>query len=270
MGISVEKLYEAIKVRRSTRNFNGQPVSSELQDQLKAAADNLNTRLEGVRIALATESPEKVFKGILGSYGKIKGAPMYAAFIGDLSDPNVQEKAGYLGEIFILEATSLGLASCWIGGTFNSDMVKHCIEIRKGEKVLAVSPLGYKARVKNLEDKLMRGFAGSDKRKDLKRLCEGLPENQWSQGIRGMLEAARLAPSAMNRQPWHFIIEEDGIKVSVERDNFSMGLSKRLDCGIAMAHIDLAASNYRLQGTWKYLRPPEVAKFEITQPSEPI
>jgi len=87
-----------------------------------------------------------VFKGAIGSYGKIKGAPAYVAFIGKLEDPNIQEKVGYIGECLILEATSMGLATCWVGGFFRPDVVSKHITIRQNERVLAVSPLGYACR----------------------------------------------------------------------------------------------------------------------------
>jgi hypothetical protein len=36
-----------------------------------------------------TESSGKVFKGIIGAYGKIKGAPFFIAFVGDARDPHI-------------------------------------------------------------------------------------------------------------------------------------------------------------------------------------
>lgn len=61
-------------------------------------------------------------------------------------------------------------------------------------------------------------------------------------------EAARLAPSAINRQPWTFHMEPDSITVSVSSTGREFVLSKRLCCGIAMLQIEVAASNYGRQG----------------------
>ncbi|MFY9814814.1 MAG: nitroreductase family protein [Dehalococcoidales bacterium] len=58
------------------------------------------------------------------------------------------------------------------------------------------------------------------------------------------IEAARLAPSAVNRQPWGFNIESDGITVFVRTSNPEFNVSKRLDCGIAMLHVEVAALNF--------------------------
>lgn len=255
--------YEATKARHSTRTYNGQLLSSDLLTHLNKFTETLNMKLRGARVVLVEKNPDKVFKGIIGSYGKVKDAPIYAAFIGDLSDTNAQEKTGYLGELFIIQATALGLSSCWIGGFFDSEAVKEHIKTGETEKILAVSPLGYGTNVTSLQEKLMKGMVGSYKRKSLHELCSGLDESKWSEGIKSALELARLAPSAVNRQPWRFTVEADAIKVSVDSEKFSLGVSKRLDCGIAMAHIEIGAAFHGLEGDWEYLDSPDVARFII-------
>jgi len=82
---------------------------------------------KGVRAEIVRTPPEGVFKGIIGSYGKIRNAPHIAVVIGDASIPEVQEAAGYLGEGIILDATSLGLHTCWIGGFFRPERIERII-----------------------------------------------------------------------------------------------------------------------------------------------
>ncbi|MEW6420051.1 MAG: hypothetical protein AB1480_18380 [Nitrospirota bacterium] len=36
-------------------------------------------------------------------YGKIRGAPAFIVFIGDISDPYIHEKTGYTGEVSFLK-----------------------------------------------------------------------------------------------------------------------------------------------------------------------
>ena len=101
----------------------------------------------------------------------------------------------------------------------------------------------------------------SDRQYDPERPVE--PEK-----IRCILEAARIAPSACNAQPWHFIVVDEPelrnqvadavasrilgmnhftkqapvhILVVEERPNFTSGIGG-LDIGIAAAHITLAAT----------------------------
>ena len=48
------------------------------------------------------------------------------------------------------------------------------------------------------------------------------------------LEPARLAPSAVNSQPWHFTPEGDTIHVNCSKKG------SRLDTGIALAYLHVA------------------------------
>ena len=80
-----------------------------------------------------------------------------------------------------------------------------------------------------------------------------------------ILEAARLAPSAVNRQPWRFLVREESITLSTDDLNDSYGISKRLDCGIAMLHIEVACRVHGIAGGWRFLDPPGVATWQIEQ-----
>ncbi|MCK5434646.1 MAG: hypothetical protein KAI42_05135, partial [Dehalococcoidales bacterium] len=71
----------------------------------------------------------------------------------------------------------------------------------------------------------------------------------------------RLAPSAVNRQPWGFNVEDDGITVFVRTSGPEFNISKRLDCGIAMLHIEVAALSSNVKGDWKLLEAPRVGHF---------
>jgi len=216
---------------------------------------------------LITEAPDTVFKGVIGPYGKTKGAPAFIAFIGNMESPYVQEQVGYMGEGIILEAEALQLATCWVGGFFRPKVVTSLIKIDRGERVLAITPLGYATKSQSLEERLMTGFGLTHRRKPLSNLVTGLSDSEWPQWIKLALEAARLAPSAVNRQPWRFHVEPDSITVSVNRLKREYGLSKRLCCGIAMLHIEVATLNCGVHGNWEFLDPPMVAKFGIKENS---
>lgn len=258
-----ESWYDAIKIRKSRRRFTGEPIHSETLEQMEESLLHMNSGSEGVRGVIVTTQPDKVFKGIIGSYGKIKNPPAYIAFIGNMKDGLVQEKLGYFGESVILEATSKGLATCWIGGFFDEKVVKQQISLKDDEKVLAVTPIGYSPEAFESEEKLMSLSVSSHKRKPLTDLVQGLAETEWPSWIRSGLEAARLAPSAVNRQPWRFRVEADEVTVKIDHNFLPFGISKRLDCGIAMLHFELGAFHEGVRGSWSYLNTPEVARFRM-------
>lgn len=254
--------YNAIFRRRSRRQLDGQDLSNDILENLAGFAHELNDQVPGSRVIVVNENPDQVFKGAIGSYGKIKGATAYVAFVGDMNDVAVQEKVGYSGELFILEATSMGLSTCWVGGFFRPEVVETQIKLTKQEQVLAVSPLGFAREQISFEEKVMTGFARNHKRKRLETLCRGVPLESSPLWIRSSLEAARLAPSAVNRQPWRFMLENETVKISVDNTSNSYHISKRLDCGIAMAHLEIGAHHEGVIGKWESLTGQDVARFK--------
>ncbi len=259
MEIPFRRWHEALLRRRSRRLYEPRPLSGEVLDRLTDVCNEF--RPFDTARAVLIEHSENVFKGIIGAYGKIRGAPFFFAFIGDTADRYVQEKAGYTGEGIILEATALGLGACWVGKSFDREIASSFVAMKKDEHVLAVAAVGYADREEPFEERLFTGFGKTRKRKPLASLVNGMPEAEWPEWIRESLLAARLAPSAVNRQPWRFLVEADGITISVDNLHDSLGISKRLDCGIAMLHIETAALNHNVAGMWDFLDPPGVAKF---------
>lgn len=86
------------------------------------------------------------------------------------------------------------------------------------------------------------------------------------ESILKILEAARIAPSASHRQPWHFIVVEDKETIkklaksewAAKAPVMIVGLADQVaspnwcsnDLGIALEHIVLAATNLGLGTCW--------------------
>ncbi len=262
MEIPFSRWHAAISRRRSRRSFDSTELESSVLAQLETVCREFRP-FPQARAELVTQSPEKVFKGAIGPYGKIKGAPAFIAFIGDMDDPHIQEKVGYLGEGIILEATAMDLNTCWVAGFFRPKVAASAVGTSGNERVLSVTPVGHATEEFTLEERIMTGFGLAHQRKPLTELVTGLDETELSHWVKSALEAARLAPSAINRQPWRFYLEPCSITVSVDSPRFTFGISKRLDCGIAMLHIEVAALDCGVQGTWEFLKAPQVARFTI-------
>ena len=252
MNIPYSRWFRVIEKRRSHRNFNPDPLGKNLLDKLDSTCEGFKP-FSDARAVLVTEVPDTLFKGAIGPYGKIKGAPAFIAFIGNMDSPNVWEQVGYTGEGIILEAEALNLATCWVAGFFRPKVVASLTKIGDGERVLAVTPIGYPKKRHSLEEGLMTGFGLTHRRRPLSGLVTGLRDSEWPQWVKLALEAARLAPSAVNRQPWRFKVEPDSVTVSVNTIGREYGLSKRLCCGIAMLHIEVAALTCGMRGSWEVL-----------------
>ncbi len=232
MAFNMERWHSATQARFSARRYRAEPGEDELA-ALQEAAARMSCR--GVRIVLGQDS--RLFKPMFLWYGKITGAKTFAAFIaGPEAGPHT---LGYFGEAFILEATALGIGTCWVGASYHKRLAQSLVQLEEGERIVAVTPLGVAGE----------RYAGRP-RKSLEELTglsqaqlQALPE--WQQSA---LSCARLAPSAVNRQPWRFLPGDKGIELIQTGDNFGYG---GVDLGIAMLHIELGAAHGFVSGSWQ-------------------
>ncbi len=258
MEIPAESWHKSIFLRHSQRKYSGEIPDESVTAKIENVCAEF-TPFSGVRSVVVREPANDVFKGAVGQYFfKVTKAPYYIVFIGEMTETNVQASTGYIGEGVILEATALGLNTCWVGGFYKREAVLKQIDLKDNEKLLAITPIGYseeeKDRVGNSTKK--------HRRKNLNKLILSKEENigKW---IDSALEVARLAPSAANRQPWRIEISDDSITVSSSSKREGSSVSRRLDCGIAMLHLELGALVNGLKGSWEFLDYPEVARYTI-------
>lgn len=257
MDISYDAWYPAIFERHSRRTYSSRPVEGEKLERLCTVCRGFRP-FPGARAELVLNPPAHVFKGLVGRYGKVNGAVHYMAFIGDMDAPHVQEAAGFMGEGVILEATALGLDTCWVGGFFCPEAVGRDLALVEKEKILSITPVGYAVPQKDISERFLTTLIRSNHRKPLSELVQEGERSGWTEKA---LEAARLAPSARNRQPWRFRIQDGAIIVAEDERPSVSSISKRLDCGIAMLHLELGARAAGAAGRWELLASPRVARF---------
>jgi hypothetical protein len=257
--IPFERWNEAVVKRRSRRRFHYVPPLLPLNRHIWRFCNDFRP-FPNVQAVLVNQPAETILTGAIGPYGKIRGAQAFIAVLADV-EPYAEEKAGYTGEGIVLEATACGLDTCWVGGSFRRDAAGPMAGIDIGEKIFAVMPIGYGAARWSFTEKLLSGFGKTHIRKPVQQLIVNTNGAQMPPWIAMALEAGRLAPSAYNRQPWRFSFSENSITVSVDSTGRDHGVSKRLDCGIAMLHIEVAARIQGITGTWEFLPDPCVARF---------
>ncbi|HWI63033.1 MAG TPA: nitroreductase family protein [Symbiobacteriaceae bacterium] len=247
----VQRWNEAIMLRRSCRTFDGTPLGP---DDASALAGLRPERLGAARVRhVLVQDPtalERIMKGLVGGYGRIAGAPALVAFIAQRIDPGHAAGLGYLGQQVVLEAVARGYATCWVAGAFSRSAARELINLEDGEDVFCITPVGRRAEtsgLRRLHDQSLKWLTpGYGKRKPLDEIVRGEAAEPW---LRGALEAARWAPSAVNLQPWLFTLQAGG-RVSVECSGAKDG-KPALDCGIAMANFAIAARSQGAAGEWK-------------------
>lgn len=123
------------------------------------------------------------------------------------------ENIGFLFQQMDLYLQTLGLGVCWLGmGRMNP---KTTTEV-EGMKFVIMLAFGHPKGNQLRHD--LRDF----KRKSMEQITDK-PDPR--------LEPARLAPSAVNSQPWFFVHDGDTIHVHCSKKG------SRLDTGIALAHL---------------------------------
>ncbi len=265
MPTALDNAIEIIRLRQSVRTYDpARPVGKKERDRLEACmqenrAGPLGHTVRFKLLDLGEVSREELRQ--LGTYGVIRGASLY--LLGAAPDrEGAMEDLGFCLERILLEATALGLGSCWLAGTFRRASFARQMGLTEGELLPAISPLGYAAPRQRLMEKLMQRGARCRQRKPWRELfftADGRtplsPEEADS--YRDALEAVRLGPSAFNCQPWRLVKDRDGQFHLFLQENrlFNRALGKvrvqNLDMGIAMCHFALVIRQQDITGRWK-------------------
>ena len=211
-----ERWSEAIALRYSCRHFK-----LDIDPATLSALEYTAARLpvKGTRVVLAEISENTDLLIPIPFISSFTGVTRYAAVIADTAFQDPKTLAGITGEAFVLEATSLGVATCWVAGNFRRSACE--IPLYEGEQIFAIIPFG-----------LAEDNTFARKRKALRQLCRNDPAT-WPLWAYKAAEAVRGAPSAINRQPWRFDFTGSTLRVSFPSLN-------SLDTGIALLHLTCA------------------------------
>jgi len=245
--------FDAIPQRISSRRFDGVRPAPEVLDRLEWTSQRLSASADHARAVLVREAPPEVFTGLVGSYGKIEGAPALAAFIGP-EDAGLE--VGYVGEGVVLQATAAGLDSVWIAAAFDAQRAGRLADLRDGERVHAIAALGHAAKRIGSGERLMRAMVRARHRLPLDTIAPG--HAGWPEWAREAASAVRLAPSGGNRQPWRLRIDGDALVITKAEKLY---WTATLDFGIAVLHAELGAAHAGVTGRWVVGDGAEVARF---------
>ncbi|MCR5516263.1 MAG: nitroreductase [Lachnospira sp.] len=230
--------FDDVKNRRSVRTFDGKGVSADLLKDLEDYSKTitnpydipvdflfLNAKENGLSSPVINGEEEY----ILTKVKAVKNADL--AF-------------GYSFQDLLMYAESKGLGNVMIGGTMPRDKFEAAAGITDGELMPCVSPLGVAAKKMGVKEVLMRKGIKADTRFPFTKLFfngdfnKSLDEDEARRlGIYEALEAVRLAPSAVNKQPWIVVVSGNVAHFYEKKDkgydNGRYDLQK-VDLGIAL------------------------------------
>ncbi|TLG77152.1 nitroreductase family protein [Culicoidibacter larvae] len=232
-----EHLSEVIDQRYSERKYEHDfRLSDEQKVMIEAKMKELLSSAYEINIDLIENTDDNLFKGFILSYGKVN-APYMLVFSGKKQDIETAFKVGQLAELLVLELTLLGLQTCFVSGTYKGSEVLSRIQMADDYEIYVTVALG-KAKAVWVNPQ--------HKRKDVEDIAKFMPRKSaaW---IYTALEAARLAPSALNRQPARFMVDMDQHVTAYPAKE---SVAQYLDLGIAAANFQVAAEEHGHVGDW--------------------
>lgn len=256
----IYNLEKAIESRISVRDYKNDALTNSdvaiienlLKQEIKTPF-NTQPRFK----LLNKKEYAKVEKLKLGTYGFIKGAEY---FIVGASQNNKEALVdyGYALEKIILDLTSQGFGTCWLGGSFSREKYGRTIHVNEGEVIPAITPVGL-SKSHSLKSKIIRGAMGSKKRKQPHELFftnnfKAAYKNASAE-LAYALEMLRMAPSAENKQPWRLLFDNGSIHFYLKRNENIRRMIKaadlqQIDLGIGMSHFEYALKNKQQCGNW--------------------
>ncbi len=245
----MNNITEHIKNRRSVRTYDGRELDKNDIEKLTSFAQTIenpykipvdfklmNAKEHGLNCPVTVGTD--LFVG-----GKIK------------CTENASVAFGYSFEMFVLYAQSIGIGTVWLGGTMNRSAFEQAMELDTDEIMPCASALGYPAKKMSLRESMMRKGVKADERLPFEELFFDGSFNapltkekagKWTEA----LEMVRLAPSAVNKQPWRVVIADNTVHFYLKRSKGFTRTEKldmqMIDMGIALCHFDLTAKENNL------------------------
>jgi nitroreductase len=208
---------QAIRARHSVRRYTNREIEPKKLAALRAEIRLCNEK-SGLHMRLVTDSGDS-FSGLMVR-AVFRGAMVFVVMAGAPA-PDLEERVGYWGERVVLKAQMLGLNTCW-AMMFNRK--KYAEKIPEGERIVTVVSVGYGET---------QGMP--HKSKPMKSLCRVEGGGDMPDWFREGMDAAMMAPTAMNRQPFMFTLTKEG---TVRAEATAGGLAA-LDLGIAKYHFEV-------------------------------
>jgi len=266
----LQDLLEALHVRRSIRTYDGQPLrpahQAFIERYLHDGAHMTGPFGRRVRIELLQGLPKDMQVGTYG-YTKYFDAVLVAIA---KDDPIDLFEMAWVAHGLVLQLTHLRLGTVWMGAAFSQQSVRRNLSFEDGEQVAAIIPLGYPRDKKRLFDLIASKGLASAHRKPLDFSCFvgsfERPLGDEQTDLRDALDLARFAPSAMNKQSWRVVLNEDARQVHVcakfsLRHKIGMGFRQYavapeyIDVGTWARSFDIATRATAIEGTWSIAAP---------------
>ena len=216
-------LYPAILRRRSVRKYDPKALTDDTLEEIRGLISRLKPMREGIKTLYKIVPPEQV--RTIGDK-----APHYVAALSEVKEGHLSN-VGYMLQGLDLALSSSGIGCCWLG------IPRPTGEVYRGSGLEFVIFLSFGKPAEPIYRESISEFVRK-------------PTNTISSvvGSGELVEAARLAPSAMNNQGWFFTGGGDVIHAYIRNPGFVRGFFAAkylgIDVGIAIRHVAVAAEHF--------------------------
>lgn len=224
---------ETIRERHSVREYDGKPLARVEFDALGAVVREC-VRESGLDIQLVGDNPE-VFN-VIARFGLIRGCHTHVAFVVDDAKARgvaADEAIGYWGQKIVLAAQDMGLNTCWCA--LCSRKKSHAV-VAPGKKIRLIIAVGHGKT---------QGFPRKTKSVEALSSVECVKAPAW---FAAAMEAAQLAPTAMNNQNFKITLLSDGKTVCIDAPKSGLNV---IDEGIVRCNFEIAANEAGADWRWE-------------------
>lgn len=225
---------ETIRERHSVREYDGKPLTQDKFDALGAVVEEC-ARESSLDIQLVGDNPE-VFN-VIARFGLIRECRTHVAFVVDDAKARgvaADEVIGYWGQKIVLAAQDMGLNTCWCA--LCSRKKSHAV-VAPGKKIRLVIAVGHGKT---------QGFSRKTKSVEALSSVECAKAPAW---FAAAMEAAQLAPTAMNNQNFKITLLSDGKTVRIDAPQSGLNV---IDEGIVRCNFEIAANEAGADWRWEH------------------
>nr|WP_276536693.1 nitroreductase family protein [Tissierella carlieri] len=223
IGVDYNNFYDIIFKRKSIRKYDLSSLDNNILQELLDYIGNLKPMYKNIEVQMKIVTGE-----VVRNLFPIK-APYYLLVYSEEKEKHITN-AGFMLQQVDLFLSANGIGSCWAGLTQPKK------EIANESKLNYIIALAFGKPAENIHRDNLSEF----KRKAIAEIRNNGEKDE-------LLEAVRLAPSAVNSQPWYFKVDKNKIHAYCVKSNLIKGIIynrlNQIDMGIGICHLCIAAKH---------------------------